>query len=91
MSSLAFGREWSSQRKLFFVRGFATVVAVASFSGFAALVIAVNVTAVTAAVSRHDANSAVPLIVAIRTVLKEGWTTGIVSDPIVDDFDHVPA
>ncbi len=61
------------------------------FSGSAAPAIAGNATAVTPAVSGHDANNVVLPIVAIRTVLKEGWIIGIASDAIVGDFDHVAA
>jgi hypothetical protein len=67
------------------------VLAAASFFGSAAPAIAVNATAVTPAVSGHDANNAVPPIVAIRTVAKGDWTIGIVNDPIVVDCDHVAA
>ncbi len=90
LSSLAFGRGWKEQPKLFCVRRFAGQGIVVPFSGSAGIVIVDISTAVNAAGTRSAASRDVRLTCAINEALKENSTTGIGSVTI-DAGGHKPA
>ncbi len=81
MSSLAFGREWHIQAKLFCVRGFAGLKAVALSFGSAATVTGDSSIAATTAGPKGVGSSGAPRISDISGVLKEGLITETVREP----------
>jgi hypothetical protein len=81
MSSLAFGREWNTQAKLFFVRGFAGLKVVALSFGSAATVIGDSSIAVIPVVAKDADSSDVLQTFATSRVLKEGSIIETVNEP----------
>ncbi len=79
MSSLAFGREWHIQMKLFCVRGFAGPKTAAFLSGSAVPATGDSSIAATGAAPKGAVSSDVPQTSVISGVWKEGSITGTAS------------
>lgn len=81
MSSLAFGREWSIQAKLFFVRGFVGLNIAALSFGSADIVIADSSIAATSAAPKGAASSDALRTSVISRASKESSITETVRGP----------
>ena len=81
MSSLAFGREWHTQAKLFCVRDFAGLKTAAFHSGSAVTAIVGSSIAATSAGPRDAASSVAPQTCVISKASKEDSITGTASGP----------
>jgi len=88
MSSLAFGREWHIQAKLFYVRGFAVLIVAAFLSGSAAPATGDSSIAATAAAPRGAVSSDAPQTCVISGALKENSITVIVREPTGNGWPH---
>jgi hypothetical protein len=82
LSSLAFGRGWNLQLKLFCVRDFAAQGIAALSFGSAGVAIGDSSTAVIAVASRPAVNNGVLQTSAISRAPREGLIIEIVSEPI---------
>ncbi len=83
LSSLAFGRGWHLQLKLFCVRDFAARAVAVQFSGSAGIVIVGSSTAAIAVARRPAASNGGLPTSAIREAPRDGLIIETVSEPIV--------
>ena len=90
MSSLAFGREWNIQVKLFCVSGFAGLKVAALSFGSVATVTVDNSIAATIAAPKGAVSSDALRTSDTSRVLKEGSITGTVREP-TGNVDQNPA
>ncbi|HLO25002.1 MAG TPA: hypothetical protein VK187_02735 [Geobacteraceae bacterium] len=88
MSSLAFGREWYIQVKLFCVRGFAGLKIAAFLSGSAAPAIGGSSIAATAAAPKGAVSSDALQTCVISGASKESSITGTASVPTGNGWPH---
>ena len=90
LSSLAFVREWTTQPKLFSVRGFAARKVAVPSSGFVGTAIAVSNTAATIAAAKRAGSSVELQTFVIGKLRKGDWINGIDSRAIGHGWQQIP-